>query len=149
MYHERLWPTPTWFIAALLIIPAVILMLAPISLVLGIVMGIVVYLGIVALFLGKSPRVSFDGTELRAGRGHIERRFIGTATPIQGAELFAALHSELDARAWLCLRGWSRGVVKIEITDPDDPTPYWMVSSKHPERFAAAINASVAQPVAG
>lgn len=148
MYHERLWPTPAWFLGALLIIPAVILMLAPINFVLGLILSVLCYLGLVALFLGKSPRVSFDGNELRAGRGHIERRFLGTATAIQGSELFAALHADLDARAWLCLRGWSRGVVKIEITDPDDPTPYWMVSSKYPQRFAAALNAATGAKVA-
>jgi hypothetical protein len=25
------------------------------------------------------------------------------------------------------------------LDDPDDPTPYWMVSSRHPDRVLAAL----------
>ncbi len=45
----------------------------------------------------------------------------------------------LDARAWLLLRGWIPGVVRVRLDDPDDPTPYWLVSSRHPRRLAAAL----------
>jgi hypothetical protein len=30
-------------------------------------------------------------------------------------------------------------VVRIEVLDPDDPTPYWVVSTRHPERLIAAL----------
>ncbi len=140
MYRERLWPPPSWFLLSLLLIPAVILVLAPINLVLGIAVSIPMY-GLAVLFLlSMSPTVTVSDEVLRAGRGRIERRYLGEATVITGAAVFPALHSELDARAWLCLRGWSRGIVTIPINDPDDPTPYWVISSKHPERLAAALN---------
>ena len=142
MYRERLWPTFTWFLTGLLLIPAVILMLAPVNFTLAIVSSVIVYLGLVLFLVAKSPTVSFDGTTLRAGRGHIHLNFLELATPITGDAVFPALHTELDARAWLCIRGWAKGVVRIELNDPDDPTPYWMVSSRHPERLAETINAA-------
>jgi hypothetical protein len=43
----------------------------------------------------------------------------------------------LDARAWLVIRPWIDPVVKITISDPQDPTPYWLVSSKNPEALVA------------
>jgi hypothetical protein len=30
----------------------------------------------------------------------------------------------------------------VPITDLTDPTPYWLLSSRHPEELAAAINGS-------
>jgi hypothetical protein len=32
-------------------------------------------------------------------------------------------------------------VVRIEIEDPSDRTPYWLASSRHPEQLIAALNA--------
>jgi len=29
--------------------------------------------------------------------------------------------------------------VRLEILDPDDPTPYWVVSTRRPDRLIAAI----------
>ncbi|MFM8693787.1 MAG: DUF3093 family protein [Actinomycetota bacterium] len=30
--------------------------------------------------------------------------------------------------------------LKVEITDPRDPTPFWLISSKYPERFLERLN---------
>jgi hypothetical protein len=30
-------------------------------------------------------------------------------------------------------------MVLVVLSDPDDPTPYWMVSCRHPERVLAAL----------
>jgi hypothetical protein len=45
----------------------------------------------------------------------------------------------LDARAWLLIRGWITPVVKVDLTDPTDPTPYWIVSTRRPAEVVAAI----------
>ncbi len=42
--------------------------------------------------------------------------------------------------AWLSLRPWIDPVVKIEVADPEDRTPYWLVSSKNPEALIAALS---------
>ena len=39
---------------------------------------------------------------------------------------------ELDARAWLLLRGWIPGLVASRSRTPADPTPYWVVATRHP-----------------
>lgn len=140
MYRERVWPTPTWFLAAGLLVPAVILALAPINLTLGIVLSVLIYLGAVWFFIGMSPVVEVSETELRAGRGRIERTFLGEARVVGSDEMFEQLHSGLDARAWLCLRNWTKGLVRIELADPNDPTPYWLVSTRHPDALVAALS---------
>ena len=47
---------------------------------------------------------------------------------------------EADARAYLLLRPYLRQSVRVEITDPADPAPYWLVSSRHPRALASALN---------
>jgi hypothetical protein len=48
----------------------------------------------------------------------------------------------LDARAFLCLRGWVQTGARVRIDDPQDPTPYWLLSTRHPDRLAAALAAA-------
>jgi hypothetical protein len=32
-------------------------------------------------------------------------------------------------------------LLRIEVTDPDDPTPYWVISVREPEKLAAVLSA--------
>ena len=34
--------------------------------------------------------------------------------------------------------------MKVQITDPADPAPYWLISTRHPERLAGAVQQLVA-----
>jgi hypothetical protein len=52
----------------------------------------------------------------------------------------------LDARAFLVIRGWIRDVVRVPITDAADPAPYGLVSTRHPNELAAAINEGSRRP---
>ncbi|WP_278259703.1 DUF3093 family protein [Nocardioides convexus] len=47
-----------------------------------------------------------------------------------------------DARAYLLLRPYLKQSVKVEVTDPADPAPYWLVVSRHPQALAGALNAA-------
>jgi hypothetical protein len=59
--------------------------------------------------------------------------------PREGKQV--ALGPELDPAAHLVHRAWIGPVVRIEVTDPDDPTPYWIVSSRDPDALVAALAA--------
>ena len=142
MYRERVWPTPFWFIASLLLVPGGILALAPINLALGIAVGIGLYVAEIAFLAAVSPRIEVTASEFRAGRGRIERRFLGEALALDGEAAREAMGPSLDARAWLCVRGWVKPLVMVPLTDPNDPTPYWLVSTRRPEALAAALNGS-------
>jgi hypothetical protein len=51
----------------------------------------------------------------------------------------AALGRQLDPAAFVLHRNWIGPMVLVVLNDPDDPTPYWMVSCRHPERVLAAL----------
>ena len=46
----------------------------------------------------------------------------------------AALGRQLDPAAYVVHRGWVGPMVLVVLDDVDDPTPYWLLSSRHPER---------------
>jgi hypothetical protein len=48
----------------------------------------------------------------------------------------------------VCLRAWARTAVRVEVLDPADPTPYWLVSTRRPDELAAAIAAGRTRPAA-
>ncbi|MEP6478296.1 MAG: DUF3093 domain-containing protein [Rhodoglobus sp.] len=138
-YRERLWPAPWLFIGTALVIPAALLVFLPINQTVGIVVAIVLYAGCVGGLLLGSPVVEVTDTEFRAGRARLPLDVIGATESFRGAEASAERGTRLDARAWLMIRGWVDPVLKLEIVDERDPVPYWIVSSRRPEKVAAAI----------
>ena len=141
-FREVLRPSWWMYLIAAFMIPTIILVMAPINFGLGIVLAIVVYLLIVIPLFASSPTITVTEKELRVGKAHIDLKFVGSVSAYSGNYAVAARGPELDARAWIFLRGWVNPVVRVEITDPNDPTPYWLFSSRRPEELVAALRAS-------
>lgn len=141
-YRERLWPTPWIYVSSLLLIPASILVLAPVSLPAGIVTGVVLYAALTGSLTFTAPVVEVSGGRFRAGRAAVPLVETGTALAAIGDAARIERGTGLDARAFLVIRGWIKDVVRVPITDPADPAPYWLVSTRHPNELAAAINGS-------
>ncbi len=138
-YREILRPAPWLYIAAILVIPAIVLVLAPINMWFGIILSVAVYVTIVILMIVKSPRIELTDTQLRVGKATIPREHLGAASAFSGSHAIAQRGVQLDARAWVMFAGWVDPVIRIEIVDPLDPVPYWIVSTRHPEDFVAAL----------
>ena len=127
------------YVIAAFMIPTTILVMAPIDFTLGVILSIVIYAAIVIPMFATSPTITLTETELRVGKAHINREFIGSVSAYSGNFAVAARGPELDARAWIFLRGWVNPVVRVDITDPNDPTPYWLFSTRKPEELVAAL----------
>jgi hypothetical protein len=142
IYRERLWPAAWLYFAVGLIIPAALLALLPINLTVGIVAAILLYVGIIAALVFGSPVVEVTDEEFRAGRAHVPLSVVGAVEAFTGDEASAERGVRLDARAWLMIRGSIGPVVKVHLVDERDPTPYWIVSTRRPERIVEAIAAT-------
>jgi hypothetical protein len=140
-YRERLWPSIWIYLATALVIPASILVLAPVNIVAGIVAAVVLFGGLSGIFVVLAPVIEVKDGTLTAGKARIPVALLGTPAVFRGDAATLQRGQRLDARAWLCLRGWVDPVVKIPLEDPDDPTPYWLVSSRNPEGLKAALTA--------
>jgi Protein of unknown function (DUF3093) len=141
-YRERLVPGPGTIAACLLLLPAVLLVLLPFSTVGGVVAAIVLTAALIAGLVLRAPIVAIEDGMLRAGRARIDVRLTGSAEPLHGEEARTARGTGLDARAWTVLRPWVDGVVRVALTDPADPAPYWLVSTRHAEELTAALERS-------
>jgi hypothetical protein len=130
------------YLAFALLIPASLLVFAPISLPAGIVCAIVLFGGACLGVAFSSPLIEVADGELRAGRARIPLEFTASPEGFRGADATAARGVNLDARAWLCIRGWIDPVVRVQVTDPADPAPYWVISTRHPDVLVAALEAA-------
>lgn len=141
-YSERLWPSPpTWLVAPGLGAGAALILL-PVSSAVAVVGAVVVTALAGWALVAASPRIEVTAGQLRAGRAHVPVDVLGEATWADGEEARLERGPRLDARAYLCIRGWVRPVVRIPLDDPADPTPYWLVSSRRPAELAAALAAA-------
>lgn len=138
-YRERLWPAWWVFLSTALVIPAALLVFLPISPEAGVIAAVVLYAGVVAILLATTATIEVEDAHLRCGRARVPLSLVRGAAAFRGDEAVAERGVRLDARAWLLLRGWIGPVVRIELDDPDDPTPYWIVSTREPERLAEVL----------
>lgn len=139
IYRERLWASAGAFLATALVIPASLLVFLPINFTVGIGVAAALYAGCAILLVLASPAIEVTTEHFVAGRAKLPIRFAGEVTTYREPEATAQRGPRLDARAWLMIRGWVSPVVRIELTDAGDPTPYWLVSTRHPEKVAEAL----------
>ena len=88
--------------------------------------------------LGRA-RVRVDGGELRVGSRVLPLRFVGRIEVVDRRDKQAALGPELDPAAYVLHRGWIGPLVRLEVGDPQDPTPYWVFSVREPDRLLTAL----------
>jgi Protein of unknown function (DUF3093) len=139
LYRERLLPGPMIFVIAALLIPASLLVFLPINPTLGVICAFVLYGACVILLIISSPWIEVTDVALLAGRARLPLPNVGDATGFAGTEATQQRGPKLDARAWLVIRGWISPVVKVDVMDASDPTPYWLVSTRHPNDLIAAL----------
>lgn len=139
VYRERLSPSLWILVAAAVCGPMAALVFSPIDTTLALVIGAVVGVGIVALLVAGSPVLEVRDGMLRAGRARIPVELLGEPILRSGDEARRARGPELDHRAWHVIRGGIDGVAVFPVEDPDDPTPTWVLSSRTPNRLAAAV----------
>ena len=80
------------------------------------------------------------GTELWIGDAHLPSAVIARSARVPRSAKSAALGRQLDPAAFVVHRAWIGPLVLLVLDDPDDPTPYWLVSARHPDRVLAALS---------
>ncbi|PWJ49285.1 Protein of unknown function [Quadrisphaera granulorum] len=112
--------------------------------------GVALAAVVVAWLVSASTVVSLnaDGV-LRVGPARIEVEHLTGAMSARGERATALRGPLLDARTHLLLRGWVDPVVLVGVGDPEDPTPAWLFSCRHPEALVEALAGhGVSGPVA-
>lgn len=141
-YRERLSPSLWLLVTVALAGPMVALIAVPAGSTIALVAGAAVSALLVIAVIAVTPVVTVEDDILRAGRAHIEVRHLGTPTPLIAEDARQARGPGLPARGWHLIRGGIDGLVVVPNIDPDDPVDAWTISSRTPDRLAAAIIAA-------
>ncbi len=150
-YRERLGVPLRWWVQGTMLVAS--LWLAVVVATPGEVAWVVTALAMLLMAVGLlsygGVTVSVADGVFRAGRAHIEGRHLGVVEALDADQTRRTAGREADARAYLVLRPYLKRAVKVEITDPADPTPYWLVSSRRPEDLAGALTVLAGRSVDG
>ncbi|WP_313356013.1 DUF3093 family protein [Microbacterium sp.] len=144
-YRERLAPGLALLITIALAGPMVSLVLTPLDASLALMVGAAVSLVLVVVSIALSPTIRVVDGVLHAGRAHIDAAWLGEPGEFSGEEARARRTHQIARDGWNLLRGGIDGVVVVPVTDPDDPVNSWTISSRTPDRLAAAIRTARAQ----
>ncbi|MET9428061.1 DUF3093 domain-containing protein [Streptomyces sp. NPDC003036] len=143
LYDERLTaPRSWWLIAALIGLSGALiaLPLGTLPMLGGLILaGAAAAIGVSAY---GSVRVRVVAGSLVAGDARIPVSALGEPEVLDAEEARAWRTYKADPRAFMVMRGYVPEAVRIEVTDPADPTPYVYVSSRDPKALAAALAAA-------
>ncbi|RNG22337.1 DUF3093 domain-containing protein [Streptomyces botrytidirepellens] len=141
-YDERLTAPRSWWFIAILIGFATALIMLPfgtLPMLGGLIAGAA--LACVAVSSYGSARVRVVAGSLVAGEARIPVSALGTPEVLDADEAAAWRSYKADPRAFMLLRSYIPTALRVEVTDPQDPTPYVYVSTRAPEKLATALTA--------
>jgi hypothetical protein len=138
-FREVLWPAPLGWALVGTVALMTWLALAVLDPRIAVGGAVLVLVAGVVLLVRTSPRVEVAGGELRAGHAHIPVQLLARPQALDAQRTRTELGPTLDARAHVCLRGWIPTAVRVEVVDPQDPTPYWLVSTRRPDELVRAL----------
>ena len=85
--------------------------------------------------------IEISGGELWVDDAHLPLRFVEDVEVIPAADKRRALGPDLDPAAFLVHRPWVGTAIRVWLDDDNDPTPYWIISTRRPERLSELLRA--------
>jgi hypothetical protein len=135
LFRERLTvPIMWWVLASLFALSVLLAVGAYLGPVWGIGTALATVMVAAAIFISAAVVISIDAREIRIGRASIEHAYIASSQALAAEEARQRAGVGADARAHLVLRPYVRTAVEITLDDPDDPVPYWLVSTRRPHQ---------------
>lgn len=142
-YRESL-RTPWWWYVAAAGIAALLageFYVGGFSLTLWIPFAILVPLSLLLVWWIGHSRLEIRDGELFIRGAHLPLQYVSGAVALDAATLRRVVGREGDPAAYISIRPWIGPGVQLWLDDPDDPAPYWVVSSRHPQRVVEVVRA--------
>ena len=77
---------------------------------------------------------------LIVGPAAIQRAYIHNFQPLGNDEFRRARGVDSYPASYLQIRFWIKGAIKISLRDPEDKTPYWLVSTNRADQLAKVLS---------
>jgi hypothetical protein len=85
--------------------------------------------------------LEIKGGEVHIRGAHVPMTEISGAIALDPKTLKLVVGREGDPAAFVSIRPWVGPGVQLWLDDPDDPTPYWIVSSRNPQAVVDIVRA--------
>lgn len=103
--------------------------------------SIVIELALLLLAANKSSlQITVTKGWLLVGPAAIERAFIHNFTALDFKEFKRVRGVDGDPASYLQIRFWVNTAIKIDLRDPKDKTPYWLISTNRANELAKLLN---------
>ena len=150
LFRERLTvPIMWWVLGGLFALSVLLAVGAYLGPVWGIGTALATVMVAAAIFISAAVVISIDAREIRIGRASIEHAYIASSQALAAEEARQRAGVGADARAHLVLRPYVRTAVEITLDDPEDPVPYWLVSTRRPQQLAEALREAASSTLTG
>jgi hypothetical protein len=140
-YRERLY-TPWWWylvsvgVACLL---AAEFHVGGLALTVWIPFSTLVPLSVVLVWWLGHDRLEISRGEVRIRGAHLPVQYISGSVALDARTLRRVVGREGDPAAFVSVRPWIGPGIQLWLDDEDDPTPYWVVSTRHPDDVLAVL----------
>lgn len=140
-YRERVLPSIASLIPVLFVLPTAYLTLLPFSAQAGLVVGASITLAILASIWFAAPVVELGTDGFAVGDALLPLKFIGGAQAVPAEKSFEERGVNLSPGAYVRFQMSVKTHVKIFIDDNNDPTPYWLIATRDPNRVVEVLTA--------
>ncbi|MEY2916147.1 MAG: hypothetical protein RLZ69_347 [Actinomycetota bacterium] len=142
-YRERVLPSAASLWPALLIIPVSYLTLLPFSDKIGdfggLGLGLLFTTAVLVSIWFASPVIQVDDEGFSVGDSTVPIRFLSGYDIVTADRAFEERGRLLDPAAYVRFQLSVNTLVKLEIEDPNDSTPYWLIATRNPQGVVDAI----------
>ena len=135
-YSERVIPGLSFFFATLFVPTALYLIVLAFDDFWALFTFVTAEVAIVCLGLFAAPTLRLSKESLSIGKVEIPSQFVKSVMVIEASAQQSEKGPKLHPAAYVRFQVGVKGLLKVELNDPTDPTPYWLVSSRNPELVA-------------
>lgn len=140
-YRERLYTPWWWYVVALGVasLLAAEFHIAGYHLTDAIPWGILLPLSVLIVWFIGTAKLEIIDDQVRIRGESLPLGTISGAVRLGPETLRRVVGREGDPAAFVSIRPWIKPGVQLWLDDPDSTVPYWVLSTRHPEKFLAAI----------
>jgi hypothetical protein len=135
-YSERVFPGLSFFLATLFAPAALYLIVLAFDDLWALITFVVSELAIIFLGLLAAPTLSLSSKTLSIGNVKIPTQYVKAMTVVEASAQQSEKGPKLNPSAYVRFQVGVKGLLKVELNDPNDPTPYWLISSRNPDLVA-------------
>lgn len=140
VFRERLWPSIGLVVTAFVMTSSLgVAYGRAYGTELGLMVGISTTLAVAVGLIVNTPVIQVDELNFRAGRARLPLEYLGKVEKLDAQQSRLARSTGANSNAHFQLRGGIHSSVIVEVTDTQDPHPYWQVSTRRPDELISVL----------